>query len=313
MSSTTKTPPSAATPTTAADGQAAIHFSPAFQAAMRELVKAYELAVQSHLDPWDLAIEIRELKAIGMTVTDLRWLVRSGYVEHAREVTELEDDGRQFRRTGNLSFAKRTCFVLTASGHLFALALLKDGVLARSRPPNSSEQSAAPAVGMILDVSSANTNAPPTGTPECADHPEGGGENRNTKPLLPVWDRVRHELRVEGQLVKRFKCAAVNQETILAAFDEEGWPPRIDDPLPPQEEQDSKRRLNDTIKCLNKNQKHKRICFHGDGTGEGVLWSVAECDKTESTCPREDCPVHAQAATACDITSPSPEASPPCP
>jgi hypothetical protein len=34
-------------------------------------------------------------------------------------------------------------------------------------------------------------------------------------------------------VVKEFKLPAPNQETILTAFQEEGWPPRIDDPLPP--------------------------------------------------------------------------------
>jgi len=32
----------------------------------------------------------------------------------------------------------------------------------------------------------------------------------------------------------------------LGAFEDDGWPPRIDDPLPPQKDQDSKRRLADT-------------------------------------------------------------------
>ena len=83
-------------------------------------------------------------------------------------------------------------------------------------------------------------------------------------------------MRVNGKLVKHFKWPALNQETILAAFEEEGWPPRIDDPLPPLPEQDPKRRLHDTIKCINRNQKHHLIHFHGDGTGEGVIWEFVE-------------------------------------
>jgi hypothetical protein len=63
---------------------------------------------------------------------------------------------------------------------------------------------------------------------------------------------------------------------VLCAFEEEGWPARIDDPLPPQQDQDSKRRLSDTIKCLNRKQSHHLIHFRGDGTGEGVVWERVE-------------------------------------
>ena len=58
-------------------------------------------------------------------------------------------------------------------------------------------------------------------------------------------------------IVKEFKVPAANQEAILAAFQEEGWVPRIDDPLAPQLNQDSKRWLHDTINSLNRNQKHE--------------------------------------------------------
>jgi len=77
-------------------------------------------------------------------------------------------------------------------------------------------------------------------------------------------------------VVKQFKVPAPNQEVILASFEEEGWPPRIDDPLPPQADQDSKRRLHDTIITLNRHQKNRLIRFSGDGSGEGVRWDP--CD-----------------------------------
>ena len=69
---------------------------------------------------------------------------------------------------------------------------------------------------------------------------------------------------------------------ILAAFEEEGWPSRIDDPLPPQPEQDSKRRLSDTIKCLNRKQASPLIHFRGDGTGEGVVWDTIRLDSNSN-------------------------------
>lgn len=90
----------------------------------------------------------------------------------------------------------------------------------------------------------------------------------------PVWDRERHELTVLGQVVKRFRWPASNQERILEAFEEEKWPAKIDDPLPPGNGLTPKRRLSDTIKCLNRNQAVNLLRFRGDGTGEGVLWDL---------------------------------------
>jgi hypothetical protein len=72
--------------------------------------------------------------------------------------------------------------------------------------------------------------------------------------------------------IRQCCCYWKGPEAILAAFQEEKWTARIDDPLPPVPEQDSKRRLSDTITCLNRNQKHQLIRFHGDGTGEGIIW-----------------------------------------
>jgi hypothetical protein len=63
---------------------------------------------------------------------------------------------------------------------------------------------------------------------------------------------------------------------ILSVFDEENWPPRIDDPLPPSKRINTKQRLHDTIKSLNRNQKQRLVRFLGDGTGEGVRWELIE-------------------------------------
>lgn len=90
----------------------------------------------------------------------------------------------------------------------------------------------------------------------------------------PVWDQERRELRINEVVVKSFKLPSPNQEAILTALAEEHWPVRIDDPLPPQLDLDPKRRLHDTIKSLNRNQKSRLIRFSGDGTGEGVLWKL---------------------------------------
>jgi hypothetical protein len=90
----------------------------------------------------------------------------------------------------------------------------------------------------------------------------------------PVWDRVRQELRLGGGVVKRFQQPAPNQEKVLDAFQEEGWPPRIDDPLPPQLGQDPKRRLHSTISNLNRGQAGIRVLFGGGGDGQSVRWRL---------------------------------------
>lgn len=90
----------------------------------------------------------------------------------------------------------------------------------------------------------------------------------------PHWDLKLRRLMYQGKLVKHFRCPAQNQETILSAFQEEGWPERISDPIPPSKETESKQRLHDAIRSLNRNQTNSLIKFRGDGTGEGVLWSL---------------------------------------
>ena len=208
------------------------------------LAGALDQASDTGRDRWDFAVEIQELLAAGLTTSDLRWLVCKGYVEHAREITLPGEDGRAFQPTGNLTFAKRTCFVLTAGG----LSAVEG---------RSAAASASCRIGHVSRVDASHGH---------------------DKRLVPHWDPKLHELRFNGQLVKRFKLPSPNQEVILTAFEEEGWPTRIDDPLPPRPEQNPKRRLHDTIKSLNRNQKNRLIRIMGDGTGLGIRWELTPCD-----------------------------------
>lgn len=105
-------------------------------------------------------------------------------------------------------------------------------------------------------------------------HPDR--KEKLTVSVKPSWNRCRHELSLGQEIVKRFRWPAANQEKLLTAFEEESWPPKIFDPLPPSHRLDPKRRLSDTIKCLNRNQSKMLIRFRGDGTGEGVLWDLTE-------------------------------------
>ncbi len=89
---------------------------------------------------------------------------------------------------------------------------------------------------------------------------------------LPRWDRKLRLLSFNRCVVKQFRLPAGNQEAVLAAFEEEGWPPSIDDPLPFMPNQRPKERLHATIRCLNANHQNRLIRFRGNGTGKAVLW-----------------------------------------
>ncbi|MCG8584087.1 MAG: hypothetical protein MI757_05185 [Pirellulales bacterium] len=92
----------------------------------------------------------------------------------------------------------------------------------------------------------------------------------------PAWRSEVAELSVGGVLVKRYRVPAPNQQTILSAFEEEGWPARIDDPLPLKPEREPRRTLHDTINSLNARQVNTLVRFVGDGSGEGVQWELIE-------------------------------------
>jgi len=90
----------------------------------------------------------------------------------------------------------------------------------------------------------------------------------------PRWKQLARELWFGGVLVKRFCVPARNQTLILAAFEEEGWPPRMDDPLPPVAGTNCKRRLHNAINCLNRAHRARVMRFFGDGTGTGICWKL---------------------------------------
>ncbi|WP_037249040.1 hypothetical protein [Rhodopirellula baltica] len=203
---------------------------------LQALQEAFRYAHDVGSEPWEFAVSMLRLEQLGFNPSDIRWLTLKGLAEHAREVTVQGDDGRQFRPTGNLTFCERTCVVLTDFG--------------------------ASLVGSQSDKQS---------LPSCAiTTPDANG--RLAEISKPEWNPQSRRLSFSGAEVKRFKWPAANQEAVLCAFQEEDWPERIDDPLHPQPDQDTKRRLADTIKCLNRKQVNELIHFRGDGTGEGVTW-----------------------------------------
>ena len=90
----------------------------------------------------------------------------------------------------------------------------------------------------------------------------------------PCWNRARRELCVYGKLVKRYRVPARNQQAILGAFEEDGWPDRIDDPLPVNRDIDPRTRLHDAVNRLNSCQTNRLLRFRGNGAGTGVSWEL---------------------------------------
>jgi hypothetical protein len=205
------------------------------------LLQAYEYALELRQDPWHFAVELNVLHNANVSNSDLRWLTSMGYLEHGSETTRMEDSNRSFHYPRPPIYGDKSCFVLTETG--------------------------ADAVGAAFDAhlkaSAKESSAPHRGAPHL-DEPQA----------LPTWDQDRRQLRWGDRIVKEFKLPAPNQETILTVFQEEGWPPRIDDPLAPASEVHPQRRLHDTIKALNRKQKYDALFFMGDGSGNGVRWEV---------------------------------------
>src|SRR5262245_54360552 len=73
----------------------------------------------------------------------------------------------------------------------------------------------------------------------------GAGDDGGAAGGRPRWIVRRRELHCGVLLVKRFVAPAPNQELVLSAFEEEGWPGRLDDPLPGESGLDGPERLRE--------------------------------------------------------------------
>lgn len=204
-----------------------------FHPGLTLLLQAHEYAAALGRDPWDFAVELPAVLAAGLTRSDLRWMVCTGMVGHAAEVPADRPDGaRAFGAVGGLALTDRCCFVLTGPG---VEAARRAVGLAPPAPPGPAAAGPGP--------------APP-----------------------PCWEPDRRTLRYRDRVVKHYKLPAPNQELVLVSFQEEGWPVRIDDPLPTLRGVEPKRRLHDTVVALNRNQRAALLRFYGDGSGQAVCW-----------------------------------------
>lgn len=233
----------------AADRAAFDHLMPPVQSALDLLFESLRFARELGKDPWQFSVEWPEFHRIGVTGNDVRWLIHRGLVRHARETTRCRDEQRRFIPCLNLGLTETTCFILTHKGERLARLHHHRCVIAEAK----------------TDQNTVMTMAMPPGSPRTVV-PAG--------QITPTWDRDRRQLRLGSAIVKEFKVPAMNQEIILAVFEEERWPPKIDDPLPRKPEIDPQRRLHDTINSLNRRQRRHLVHFGADGLGCGIRWEL---------------------------------------
>jgi hypothetical protein len=212
-------------------------FGPSLTLAMRSalvlLLEAHDIALSLGLNKWDFALEIDAIKdEAGVNQNDLRFLICNGLAEHLVDRTRTGAKRRAFRQPRGLRLHTQSCFTLSDSGLSVAQKVL------------------------VHQRCSQNPRHVPNGHPD---------------EIVPFWDSQRRELRIGDILVKRFRQPARNQETILAVFQEDGWPPRIDNPIAGGDGQDAQDRLHASVRRLNL-QSRPLIRFQSDGTGEGILW-----------------------------------------
>jgi hypothetical protein len=226
--------------------------------ALALLRQAYTYAQDAGADLWDFALEIEKLYLAGLTINDLRWLVAKGFVEHGQETSVYGEPHRSFYRSDGFFFKHRTCVVLTDNGTGFASQFLQEYVAA---PPSTQPFESACRSG---DATERLRNQ------DAADEPNGATDAY----FKPRWNSTRRELTLNGTVVKRYRVPAQNQELILDAFEEEGWPQHIDDPLPPTGDTDPSTRLHDAINKLNGHHTNRLLHFRGNGMGTGIFWEL---------------------------------------
>lgn len=227
--------------------QKSINIGSSARRALALLHEALTYSRDVDLSKWDFALEIQSLRSERVTDSDLRWLSCKGYVEHADETTLPNQDRRSFRSSGHLTLSEDTCFVLTDEGYRVADEILNSRPTSADRLPRREQR-------------------------QSIDELEANGSVADPQQEQVVWDPNLRELRVGKRVVKRFRVPAPIQELILTAFQEEGWPSRIDDPLSPAPSIYPKQRLHAAINSLNRNQKIPLLHFRGDGNGSGICW-----------------------------------------
>ena len=185
-----------------------------FSSFLQLLLEANEYSSDLTISPWEFSVDLAQARTMGINLNDLRWMIGRSWIQCHQGESEAED-----LRNATNEKSQSSRYIILDSG-VTALRCVREG-----------------------DASTAAIH-----TVKVA---QAFGGNFPKEDSTPQWNVERRELTVLGTVVKRFRWPAPNQETILSVFSEEGWPSRIEDPLPQGNGLDPKRRLGDTIKCLN--------------------------------------------------------------
>jgi hypothetical protein len=113
----------------------------------------------------------------------------------------------------------------------------------------------------------------------------GRASEHSCASAVPVWDEDAGELRFQGRVVRR--VAQPNRAhgvmAILREFQAKGWPPRIDDPLGRNSNDETRRR---NIYSLNMRLDTTVLKFFCDGCGTGFRWQLVEDASAKNSAER---------------------------
>ncbi|HLJ11470.1 MAG TPA: hypothetical protein VKU82_09785, partial [Planctomycetaceae bacterium] len=194
------------------------------------LLDAYDSALDVNGERWDFAVEISLLLRAGISGNALRWLICKGFAEHGVELLPRDGNAaRRIRPVKWLKFEQKSRVVLSKAGAEFVRPLCR--------------KSAADTCAS-LESAGISDRSPGTAT-----------------SLVPVWDADRRILALRGEIILRLSRRAKNLVLIVQAFQDDHWPPRIDDPLPGVIGREAKSRLRGAIEKLNRKRLVKRIHF----------------------------------------------------
>lgn len=211
-----------------------------------EIVLAYRLLQEASnearndgLWPREASLGYSWLLDSGVGPPMLLWLLYQGQIDHL-EVEPSPAPGQPPVPKPNFSavFMARSAVALTAAGEPFAQALRASFL------------------------------------PGCAGEVGRLRETLRVGDLTPRYDRRARLLSWGRHALKRYAQPSENQERVLLAAEEHGWPPWLDDPLPTRHDLCPKARLHDAVKNLNRRQRPRLIRFKGDGTGGRVGWEL---------------------------------------
>jgi len=203
-----------------------------------QLLVARLEAIEQEVDPRARPVSWSDFPESEAGSELLFWMLYQGHVEHFRWVADAPYHGSVAASVLTLCLSETSAFALTETGAAFAVAFLEDALVPREEGVFSA-----------------------------------AWDNLVLGRLLPHYRSDRRLFLWGHHVLKHFRQPAQNQELVLCAAEELGWPLWFDDPLPRRGTGNPKVRLHDTIKDLNRRQEPYLIHFMGDGTGTRIGWS----------------------------------------